>query len=291
MSNTAEIQDRIEKCQKILDSDPNSQIFAALAEAYRKKGDLDKAFRVCQHGLKVHPSYGSAHVVMAKINLDRRQYDWAESEARRAAELDGWTRTTELLLAEIHIYKGEFNQAIKLLNRLHQSDPDNDQIKKLLDIARQLPEQQAATVPETPGPEDAIEGPSGDDGQDMGVGRRAATPAVELSIEEILEKSIAIAGVDGAAFANREGLVVASQWVLSHDVAQYGATLSEIGNNLDREMDQTGCGGVVNILMETEGHTYYLVRCSKGMFFFVVGDASNLGSLRMRLESLLGQQG
>ena len=86
MINAVEIDERIGKCQKILDVDPNSQIFAALAEAYRKKGELEKAFRVCQNGLRIHPSYGSAHVVMAKINLDRGLYDWAEIEANKAAE-------------------------------------------------------------------------------------------------------------------------------------------------------------------------------------------------------------
>jgi len=144
MISTAELDERIFKCRKIIEEDPNSQIFAALAESYRKKGELDKAFRVCQSGLKIHPSYGAAHVVMAKINLDRGLYDWAEIEAQKAMELDGRTRTLELLLAEIYIYKGEFDQAIKLLKQLHDADPNNAQISKLLDIARKLPEENRA---------------------------------------------------------------------------------------------------------------------------------------------------
>jgi len=90
MIDTAQIDDRISKCQKILEVDPNSQIFAALAEAYRKRGDLDKAFQVCQNGLWIHPSYGSGHLVMSKINLDRGLYDWAEIEANKAQDLDGF---------------------------------------------------------------------------------------------------------------------------------------------------------------------------------------------------------
>ncbi len=105
MAAFTELDERIEKCQRLLEADPNSQIFAALAEACRKKGDLDLAFRICKNGLKVHNNYGSAHVVMAKINLDRGLYDWAEIEAKRASELDGKTRTIDLLLAEIYIYK------------------------------------------------------------------------------------------------------------------------------------------------------------------------------------------
>ena len=64
MVDLVEIEDRISKCNKLLDANPNSQIFAALAEAYRKKGELDQAFRVCQSGLRIHPNYGSAHMVM-----------------------------------------------------------------------------------------------------------------------------------------------------------------------------------------------------------------------------------
>ena len=103
MASLLELDDRISKCEKILDSDPNSQIFAALADAYRKKGDLEKSFRTCQNGLRIHPSYGSAHVIMAKVNLDRGLYDWAEIEAEKAVEIDGRTRSIELLLAEIYI--------------------------------------------------------------------------------------------------------------------------------------------------------------------------------------------
>ena len=85
MISSQNIEDRIRKCHKIMDDDPNSQIFAALADAYRKKGDMDQAFKICQNGLKIHPSYASAHIVMAKINLDRGLYDWAGIEAQKAA--------------------------------------------------------------------------------------------------------------------------------------------------------------------------------------------------------------
>ena len=293
MTNTIEIEERIGKCQKILDLDPNSQIFAALAEAHRRKGNLDIAFRLCQNGLKIHPSYGSAHVVMAKINLDRGLYDWADAEARKAAEFDGWTRATELLLAEIHIYKGEFQKAVKLLTRLHEGDPKSNQISKLLEIARQLPEQRqqkqknqfkTQTVIVKAEPRNPVS-PT-----------KASTPISEpppresVTISELLKQAIAILGVEGAALINREGLVLESEWGIRDEAAVYGATMGDVVNHVDQELIQGCFGPVRSVLIETEGKTLYIIRSDSGIFLFVASAQTNLGSLRMKIEDLMSRQ-
>ncbi len=141
MAHLAELEDRISKCNKILGENPNSQIFAALAEAYRKKGDIDKAFRVCQSGLKIHPNYGSAHLVMAKINLDKGMFDWAEMEVMKAVESDGSSHATELLLSEIYIQKGELEKAIRILGKLNSQDASNQHVVKLLELAKDISRQ------------------------------------------------------------------------------------------------------------------------------------------------------
>lgn len=288
MTNAIDTQERIDKCQKILASDPSSQIFAALAEAYRRQGDLDKAFRTCQGGLKIHSEYGPAHAVMAKINLDRRMYDWAESEARKAAEIDGWARSTELLLAEIHIYKGEFDPAIRLLKRLLESDPGNDQITKLLEIAQQLPQQQAEeqnrssrTLQDEPTLVSVSERAAEES--------KAAPPPEELTADSVLDQSIGIPGLDGVLYVNREGLLISSRWSIDGVADDYAAAMTEISGLLDRELAVDCWGQVTTVLVESDRRTFYLVRQPKGMFVFVVGDAANLGGLRMRLESLLSR--
>jgi len=287
VTDAIDTQERIDKCRKILADDPNSQIFAALAEAHRRRGELDKAFRICQDGLKTHSEYGAAHAVMAKINLDRRMYDWAETEARKAAELDGWTRSTELLLAEIHIYKGEFGPAIKLLNRLHDSDPSNEQISKLLEIARQIPEQQAAALNETMASSKVADASGNGDSGPVEEVAVPPEPASKLTIEDVLDQSINVPGVDGVLFVGREGLLVSSRWAIDGLTEEYAATMTEIAGILDRELAVQTWGPVTTVLLESDGRTFYLVRRSNGMIVFVVGDAANLGGLRMRLESLL----
>lgn len=302
MASASEIDSRIVKCQKILAQDPNSQIFAALAEAMRRKGDLKKAFRVCQNGLKVHPSYGSAHVVMAKINLDRQLFDWAEIEARKAAECDGWSRATELLMSEIHIYKGEFQPAIKLLSKLNESDPDNTHISKLLEIARQIPQQHAAQLGEPVKAPFAAEPDSSARDQAKGtipsktaVGESIAEGEAEsgkpLTVEQILEKVISLPGVDGTLFLNREGLVVKSEWSMRLDSTVCGAIALEFSRGLDQTLAAGYFGKVHSVLVETGGPTFYTVRSHEGMFMFVANSKTNLGALRMKLDALLLGQG
>ncbi len=283
MVTASALDERVEKCQKILDEAPNSQIFAALADAYRKKGELEKAFRICQNGLRIHPSYGTAHVIMAKINLDRGLYDWAEIEADKAAEIDGRTRSTELLLAEIHIYKGEFNAAIKLLERLHQSEPDHPQIKKLLGIARRLPQEQAALVGGLGSPEQPAKGITIQPKSET----IPAKVAVKLSAKEVLEGSIAIPGVNGVLFINPEGLVVESEWALKMDPNACSAAMGEIDQELGRELLKSSLGRVRRVLIETVGPTFYLVRVTNGIFLVAANSSANLGTLRMKIENLL----
>jgi len=283
MIDAVEIDERISKCQKILDVDPNSQIFAALAEAYRKKGELEKAFRVCQNGLRIHNGYGSAHVVMAKINLDRGLYDWAEIEANKAAEIDGLTRTIELLLAEIYIYKGEFATAIRLLKKLMEADPKNKQIKRLIEIAQKIPEEQkqSSDTTEPPG-----EGSRESQTDEVPVAEADGKPG-RLDARGVIEKAVLIRGVAGALLVNFEGLVIDSEWNLSMDPSLCSATLGDVSNVLSQDLVRSSFGDFHTVLIETVKTTFYLVRVHNGLFLFAADESANLGTLRMKVDNLL----
>lgn len=281
---TLQLDDRISKCRKILDADPNSQIFAALAEAYRKKGELDVAFQVCQSGLKNHPSYGSAHLVMAKINLDRRMYDWAEIEARKAAAIDGRTRAMELLMAEIHIYKGEFNEAIKLLRQLHNADPDNNQIKKMLEIARKIPEEQTLVATSDAGDTKA----SPESPTIIAPSEESARPVI-LSSSELLKQAKSIKAVEGALFVNFEGLVVESEWTSDLDSGLCGAAMSDTLRSMKTELTRGSFGTLRRVLIESNEYLFYLIHVEDGVFIFVARDLATLGGLRMQIENLFAR--
>jgi len=283
MTVDVEIDNRIGKCQKLLELDPNSQIFAALAEAFRKKGELEKAFQVCQNGLRIHPNYGPAHIVMAKVNLDRGLYDWAEAELEKARQVDGDNRTVELLLAEIYIYKGDYQPAIKLLKKLAAQDAQNDHVRKLLDIAMKIPQEQ----------EERMGRPGAESGARTSVQRSEdASPAPDqpparLSTSQLLVESLRIPGLEGALFINLEGLVIESQWRSPMDSTTCGAALAEVSKFLDQELMKVSFGRVGTVLIETARQVFYLLRIANGMLL-VIGSADvNLGTLRMKMAGLM----
>lgn len=294
MTLTAEIDDRIEKCSRILEQDPNSQIFASLAEAYRKKGDLDKAFRICQNGLRVHPSYGAAHVVMAKVNLDRGQYDWAETETKKAIEIDGPNRGVELLLAEIRIYRGDFNSAITTLKRLFQADSGNEQIRKLLDIAQRLPNEQAQLHSNSKPFQ-----PRRNESRQSSVNQAASTASDETTVQanepdpltakKISRQSVLVPDVLGALFVTEDGLIVENEWSVKLDSTTCAATMAELDRFLSQELVRAAFGRCQAMLIESAGPILYLVHVSDGFFLFACDKRINLGTLRMKITSLVAR--
>ena len=77
----------VERYQIEYQKDPRSRVFAPLAEAYRKMGLHDEAFRVCAAGVKLHPDFASGRVAFAKILLDGGRATEALEQLEKATQL------------------------------------------------------------------------------------------------------------------------------------------------------------------------------------------------------------
>jgi predicted regulator of Ras-like GTPase activity (Roadblock/LC7/MglB family) len=288
MAQVTQLDDRIAKCNKILNENPNSQIFAALAEAYRKKGELDKAFRICQTGLKIHPNYGSAHMVMAKVNLDKGLYDWSEMETRKAIELDGNSHATDLLLAEIHIRRGEFAKATKILDRLQSADPNNQHVMKLLELAKKIPLEapQMSTSVSRPKPKvkEAEEPHEADRPQE-----KAPRIPERLTIKDLIELVSEVTGVEGVILINSEGLVAESKWPGSDSPDAYAAIAKDIESTAQSQIDISGFGKCQNIFCEAGDLVLNLLPLKENLLLIKANNRVNLGRLRLKLAGLLGK--
>lgn len=141
MITVAELDERIERCLAILADNPHSQVFAALAEAYRRRGEFGRAFSVCKGGLKHHPNYAPGHVVMAKLYLHQRMLPDAMVSVKKAVEMDGPTRATDLLEAEINLAMGDVAAAEPIIDRLRHSERRNPAVVELMSRLKTLRKQ------------------------------------------------------------------------------------------------------------------------------------------------------
>ena len=66
--------------------DPTSRVFAPLAEAYRKMGQVDEAISICQEGLQHHPEFHGGRVALAKCFIDKKNFDGARAELERVVQ-------------------------------------------------------------------------------------------------------------------------------------------------------------------------------------------------------------
>lgn len=70
----------VERYLRIFQENPDSRVFAPLADMYRRLGRLKEAEDICREGLLRHPYYAGGKVALAHILLEAGRYDEALKE-------------------------------------------------------------------------------------------------------------------------------------------------------------------------------------------------------------------
>ncbi len=284
MIDTVEIDERIEKCEKILKENPDSQVFAALADSLRKKGELDHAFRVCRQGLRIHPDYGPGHLVMAKVNFDRKLYDWAEKELEEAIRLDGRTRSTDILEIEILIKRGFCSKAKLILDRLKVADPANEYYRELEQKIELGKAEKKARLAEA---EEFYRTQVQSEKASQVFDTETEVPDQPAGFEDALQIVAESPGVEAVFLTNNEGLVGESNTKVEIDLEPFGAESAELLRLLDSELGGIKFGEMITLHVETENRTLFLISV-KGRILTVIGRSDiNLGSFRLRVQKII----
>lgn len=270
MINHQELDDRISKCQKIWQDNPKSQIFAALSDAYRKKGESDKAFQVCAKGLEIHPNYGPAHVVMAKIYMDQGKYDLAEKEVDTAMQVDGKTRATEILLSEILIKRGQGTKAKMILGNLRVADPTSQVVKNLLaGLGEKVLEEKRKVLEKIEDPiVKKFEG--------------------EVDLNQALEYLKTFPKVFGAALVGLDGLVLEERFRIDLEKDIVGAISANLFNIVQSGLVGINLGGLEQVIVESGNWQLWTVRLEDKLLVICCSEEVGVGSLRMKVRELLG---
>jgi predicted regulator of Ras-like GTPase activity (Roadblock/LC7/MglB family) len=284
MLNTTEIDERIEKCEKILKENPQSQVFAALADALRKKGELDHAFRVSRQGLRLHPDYAPGRLVMAKISFDRRMYDWAEQELKEAIDLDGRTRSTDLLEIEILIQSGFYSKAKVILDKLRSSDPTNEFYRSLEERIAAGKAEKKAKLAET---EEFYRAKSREKKADAFDSLVDSGWIGEPITYDVALKLISnFPNIEGAFFTSLDGMVDQTQVPDGFDVDAYSASLTEICRFITPAVGAIGLENCIEVLVETENRKFILILLGDRILVASCRSDVNLGSLKLKLAKI-----
>jgi predicted regulator of Ras-like GTPase activity (Roadblock/LC7/MglB family) len=271
MVTTDELDERIVKCRRILSRDPESLIFAALSEAYRRTGDLNIATRICTQGLKIHPDYGSAHLVMAKINMDKKLFAEAEKELSLAIKADGRTRANELLLSEILIKKGKPVEARTLLDKLFVTDPENPQVVKLIKEIEGKKEIAEAEVTWKQIPADY----------------EIFRPLKErLSPGEALDEVLRMPGVVACIIVDHNGLVTESRFKQKLNNEALGAVSALVFGEIEKNLQKLDFGDLDQVLIESEELNLWVLRSEDFLMCLGCDHRANFGYLKIRLSKI-----
>ena len=115
----------IEKLERRHAENPQGRYFAPLADAYRKADQVDQALVLVRSGLENHPDYLSAHIVLGRCLLDKKDDPGAAQAFQRVLSLDGENIIALKSLAEIAERQSDLVQAREWLQKLLQVDPMN----------------------------------------------------------------------------------------------------------------------------------------------------------------------
>lgn len=269
MFESVDLDDRIAKCEKILGTDENSQIFAALAEAYRKKGDLQKAQDVCLRGLKIHPNYASARIVMAKILMAYQSFDSAWQELSKAIASSGRTRTIDVLESEILIRNGKKSEAKAILEKLYSSDPEDESIKNLMTLLRD--ERPSRSFSDIAMPDFRFGGNK----------KKELTLSEAISILKVLPR------VMGVAAVNNQGLALEGRFDGSYSREEVAALSKGIYDVARTGGARVDLGEIREILIETQSSKLWIFNRESFLLVIYARDDVSMGSLKLKLEDLM----
>jgi predicted regulator of Ras-like GTPase activity (Roadblock/LC7/MglB family)/predicted Zn-dependent protease len=251
--------DEIRRLSDELARDPGSMAFLTLAEALRRRGQIDVALKVAVRGLERHPHNADAHDLLARIAVD-------QGDLQRA--FDEWDMVLRFAPGHIGARKGMgfvcFQQgrtadAERYLSEAAAADPDDQSIATALANIRSgasaKAAAQASSAPIAPAPAQA----------DARAPEALSAPAPLAEIPPMPKPSprTLFADLIGDAeqtvlLLDKDGFVLAGLYVDADgaDVAEeIGAQLSGVSEEARRAMRHLGLGDWQSITFETEAAT------------------------------------
>jgi tetratricopeptide (TPR) repeat protein len=151
------VSDDIRRLTTRLAEEPTSLAFLELAEALRRRGQLEAAVKVARGGLGRYPALADAHDLMARILSDQGDLAGAFDAWADALRLDPMRTGALKGIAFLYFRAGDTVAAIDHLQRAAEADPDDESIAQALARVRRQSRGMAHRTTPAPAPAPAPE--------------------------------------------------------------------------------------------------------------------------------------
>jgi len=118
-----------------LSENPESMLFARLADYYLESQRVDEAIRVCEDGIKKHPYYATGHFVLGKSYLANKMYEQAEKEFKRVLLFDPKFLAAHKMYGDLMKEIGWENTCEMSYKKILQIDPLDEVARSVVEAA------------------------------------------------------------------------------------------------------------------------------------------------------------
>lgn len=279
--------DDVRALSAALARDPSGLVYVELAEALRRRGQVEDALRVVAHGLSRHPQHADGHDCLARIHVDRGDLAHAMAAWAHALEIAPEHVGALKGIGFLYFRQGEHRKALTALEHAVAAAPDDESVRRALETVRgasgRAAESGAAAPPVPPPPAAAAAPPQ------RPAAATAARPGAQVSAP-LADRPPVFVGLEGATadimMLDARGLVVAgglraSDGSDASDIA--AAALAGVSGEAGRTVSYLGVGAWVTIVAETEHANIVLAPVGDGALLMVRRDRSTPVGLALRI--------
>ncbi len=143
----ADYAEEIATLKRHLAENPDSMLFARMAERYLQMDEIQQAIGICEQGLDHHPNYASGYFVLAKCYYKQQQFDEAERRLKKTIFLDPKFLMAHKLYGDLMTKIGWQKSSESSYRKILEIDPLDENIKNLLSS---IPKGEPAAEPTEP---------------------------------------------------------------------------------------------------------------------------------------------
>ncbi|MDQ3388507.1 MAG: tetratricopeptide repeat protein, partial [Gemmatimonadota bacterium] len=128
-----ELAEEVQKLERYHTENPQGRYFVPLANAYRKLGEIDHAEALLREGLRRHPDYLSARIVLGRCLADRGADSDAIGEFTYVLSIDPQNLIALRTLGDMAGAAGRREEATRWYGELLAVDPRNEDARQALE--------------------------------------------------------------------------------------------------------------------------------------------------------------